>query len=232
MGGTQEDDREPRKRERKDRGREYDDDGVTLRVVADSRRLRPPRRSHLSLLRLFSRPLFRGVSLSTTRVATNTPSHASSNTHDGSLLSSPTIPPIARATLPSISFSLSLSLPYDNVLRRSLEANCSETTCDAHTGVRARSCVWVHPIRGGGGVGEVYVSVEEKWEMGHATRILVGGERVSESGARTISPRSLWTPLEAPFPSFASDVSRVPSFSTRFSPPAGLSSAYVFLRLL
>lgn len=122
----QEGKRERRRRERKNRGQEDDDDGVTLRVVADSRRLRPPRRSHLSLLRLFSRPLFRGVSLSTTRVATNTPSRASSNTHDSSLLSPPTIPPIARATLPSIFLSLSFSPSYGNVpsvLRSKLQQN-------------------------------------------------------------------------------------------------------------
>lgn len=100
-------------------------------------------------------------------------------------------------------------------------ANYSKTICRCTHGDRARdhTCGYTG-FAATAAVVSVYVSVGEKWEMGHATRALVGRERVSESGVRTVSLRSSRFPLHgAPSLRSASNVLRVLSFSTLFSQP-------------
>lgn len=124
----------------KERVKRDDDDGVTPCVVADSRRLRPLRRSHLSLLRLFSLP--RDLSLHHTRGRQHIAARACiSDTHTA-------VPFSAHHPSPSpdrIDHPLfhSFSLSHDNQAVSSIRMNAPPTAAkplaDTHTHTHGRS---------------------------------------------------------------------------------------------
>lgn len=109
-----------------------DDDGVTPCVVADNRRLRPLKRSHLSLLRLFSLP--RDLSLHYTRGRQHTArAHASPTRTAIPFSPQPRRPP-------PLSLFLSLARQSGRVFHQNERAtNCSKTTC-RHTYTDAYAC--------------------------------------------------------------------------------------------
>lgn len=194
--------------EERKRGLDNDDDsGVnTVRSSGQSATKAPEEKSHLSLLRLFSRPLVplfqRGLSLHHTRGCRHTVVCVRARVHLRHARRYPSIPrplpiPLTRAGHPLLSLSFmsieNTAFSIGTSARVHRAANYSGTTCRCTHG-RARSRVWVHRIRGSATVVSVYVSVGEKWEMGHATRALVGRERVSGSGAHMVSPRSSGLP--------------------------------------
>lgn len=126
---------------------------LTPCVVADSRRLRPPRRSLTSLSFVSSLVLSflssDGVSLSTTRVAAVTPSRARACTSDTYDVPSYTFPSNlanpARAILSLSSFRVDRILHFSSERIRGYRARGYRPTiakafADAHMGARDRAC--------------------------------------------------------------------------------------------
>lgn len=183
------------------------------------------RRSHLSLLRLFSRPLFRGVSLSTTRVDANTlPRACISDTHD----SPSSLLPRHNRVLPPPLFSLSSSRRYAvssfggtrglprHQLQRATTCRCIHGRACASARARAsdRACGYTRFV-----AGAVGVRVGRRG-VGDGTRDTSrSGEREGQREWGGGLPSFFWAPRGAPSPPYAA-VSHAPSFSTRFSPSA------------
>lgn len=217
-------------KERK-RGLDDDDDSDvnTARSSGQSATKAPEEKSHLSLPRLFSRSSFPTGFLF--------PPHAWPPRRHTVMRAraSPTrttyppmpLPPISlpRANHPIVLF---LSFSFTSIGYYIFHRNeCADTArpttaklfADAHTSARDRACGYTG-FAAAAAVVSVYVSVGEKWEMGHATRALVG-ERGSAGVGHARSPfvRSSGLPHRgAPFFSLCrTSCALVLSFSTPFS---------------
>lgn len=176
-------------KERK-RGPDDDDDSDvnTARSSRQSATKAPEEKSHLSLLRLFSRPLVplfrRGFSFHHTRGRRHTVVRARAPPTRTTYPPRPS-PPISQSGHPlSLSLaSIGYYIFHRNECMYAARPTTAKPFADAHMG----ACGYTG-FAAAAAVVSVYVSVGEKWEMGHATRALVGRERVSGSGARTRSP--------------------------------------------
>lgn len=193
---------------------------LTLCVVADSRRLRPLRRSLTSLSFVSSLVLSflssdGGLSFHHTRGRRHTVVRARARISTRMTVYSPLSPSNpANPRGPSyLSLLLSRLIEYTAF---SLGNECAGTArptaavplADAYTGALDRACGYTG-FAATATVVSVYVSVGEKWEMGHATRALVGRERVRQRvGHASVSPRFLRGPPSSRAPSLlsASDV--------------------------
>lgn len=210
---------------------------LTPRVVADSRRLRPLRRSLTSLSFVSSLvSLFRqGFSFHHTR-GRHTVMRARASPTRTTYPPMP-LPPISlpRANHPIVLF---LSFSFTSIGYYIFHRNeCADTArpttakpfADAHTSARDRACGYTG-FAAAAAVVSVYVSVGEKWEMGHATRALVG-ERGSAGVGHARSPlvRSSGLPLHgAPFFSLCrTSCALVLSFSTPFSSSVSASQSRI-----
>lgn len=171
-----------RRRER-ERAKRDDDDSVTPCVVADSRRLRPLRRSHLSPLRLFSPP--RDLSLHHTRGRQHTVARACiSDTHglSPSLLTTLLHPPTSSADHPLFR---SFSLSHDNQAVSSIGINAPTAAKLLAPHIHMLTHVPMYPIRGSNSDGVVCIDRRGVGDGTRDTSLGRGREGQTKVGVRS-----------------------------------------------